>query len=120
MSVSSMAEPVEAEGLLLELEWTWREEGATVVSKRPNTLALLLSDALEGRLEGNWRMEMDLEAGGGMLTLDLSTIPPSVSGSEERAFLLAGDEPLPAASSDVAHDEDFVLSVETVRESCSI
>lgn len=117
MSVSSMAEPVEVEGLL---EWRWREEGAPEVSNRPKTLALLLSDAFDGRLEGNWRIAIDFDAGGGMLTLDLSTMPPSVSGSEERAFLLAGDEPLPAAKSDVAHDEDFVLSVETVRESCSI
>lgn len=58
----------------------------------------LVSDAFDCRLEGNC-IGTDLDAGGGIDTLCRSILLPPVSGSEERAFLLAGEEPLPEARS---------------------
>jgi hypothetical protein len=52
------------------------------------TLArMLLSEALEGRREGNWR-GICFDAGGGMEMLVRSALPLFVSGSAPRAFLL--------------------------------
>lgn len=96
LSVSSIAEPCLV---------------APTVSNR------LLSDAFESRREGNCRAIV-LEAGGGIDTLARSTLPPFSSGSEDRAFLLAGEELLPEARACGVHDR--VLSVLTVRDSCSI
>lgn len=57
-------------------------------SMRDPPRILLLSEALDGLLEGNWR-GTDLEAGGGMEMLARSTTLLLCSGSAERPFLAA-------------------------------
>jgi hypothetical protein len=75
-----------------------------------------LSDALDRRRRGNC-LGTDLEAGGGMETLDRSTLPTPVSGPEDRAFLLVV-EPSPAVRRCGVRAR--VLSELTVRDSCSM
>lgn len=84
----------------------------------PRQSRRLLSDAFEGRRDGNC-LAMGFEPGGGIETLARSTLLPMVSGSEDRAFLLAADELLPEARR-CGVVRERALSALTVRDSCSI
>jgi hypothetical protein len=96
VSVSSMADPLM---LLLGVCLAWPKRSK------------MLSDALDGRREGIWRIATDPE--GGSDTLTLPTRSPPVSGSLDLAFLSAADDPLAALSC----FHDCVLSTLTVRDS---